>query len=123
MEGLPEGKIKYCGVVTGQDKNALFAQATVLAIPSYSEALPLTMIEAFSCGLPVVATNVGGLPDYINDKTGMVCEFDEFSNGLKKIIQHGRQYYSTACQDTYNDAFTKECFEQNLKIIFEVIND
>jgi glycosyltransferase involved in cell wall biosynthesis len=123
MGDLPKGKVKYLGVVSGQDKSDLFAKATVLAIPSFSEALPLTMIEAFSCGLPVVGTNVGGLPDYITNETGVVCDFIDFPNGLKKVIQYGRSHYSSACQKIYNSTFTKESFEENLNIIFEVTND
>lgn len=66
---------------------------------------------------------LGGLPDYINEKTGVVCDFSDFSNGLKKVIQNGRLHYSSNCQKAYDFSFTKESFEQSLKNIFEVGND
>jgi glycosyltransferase involved in cell wall biosynthesis len=56
-------------------------------LPSLSEGLPQTMLEAMSYGLPVIATKVGGIPDVIEHaKTGFLIEPGN-SEEIKKYIE------------------------------------
>ena len=47
----------------------IYHEALVLCMTSNSEALPLVISEAMSCGVPVVAPNVGGIPEIIKDNS------------------------------------------------------
>ena len=46
--------------------------ADVFCLPSYSEGCPNVVVEALACGRPLVATNVGGIPELVNDASGLL---------------------------------------------------
>jgi len=46
--------------------------ADVFCLPSHSAGCPSAIIEALACGRPVVATEVGGIPELINDRNGLL---------------------------------------------------
>ncbi len=52
-----------------EDIPELLRSSHLFALPSDSEGLPMTIIEAMACGLPVVATRVGGIPELIEPET------------------------------------------------------
>ena len=57
-----------------------------LAMPSRKESLGMSAIEASACGVPVIATKIGGLPEIIEDKTtGLLIENEDIE-GLAKAI-------------------------------------
>ena len=57
--------VQFLGQV--REVPALFAQARLYVLSSISEGVSLTLLEAMACGLPVVATRVGGTPEVITD--------------------------------------------------------
>jgi len=65
--------VKFTGWVGPSGKRALLEHAAVFALPSYDEALPVSLIEAMSAGVPVVASPVGGIPELVADgKSGFL---------------------------------------------------
>ncbi len=58
-------------VVFGLDKHHAYRQADVFILPSVYEGQPLCILEAMFESLPVVTTNVGGIPEIFSDETGV----------------------------------------------------
>ena len=71
-----EGTFQLDGFV--EDPARHWASASVYAQPSRHEGLPLAVVEAMAVGLPVVATNVGGLPEIVeHGTTGLLVPPDD----------------------------------------------
>jgi glycosyltransferase involved in cell wall biosynthesis len=64
-------RVRFLGEV--RDVAALLARASVFVLPSASEGISLTLLEAMARGLPVVATRVGGNPEVVREgETGLL---------------------------------------------------
>jgi glycosyltransferase involved in cell wall biosynthesis len=89
-----ERKINQLGIednvfLTGtrQDISSLLNQMDVFVLTSFAEGSPNSVLEAVAHGLPVVATNVGGLPEIVlNDKTGFLVPIDSSRLLAEKLI-------------------------------------
>ncbi len=59
--------IKLYGYVEGDNKIGLFEKSHIYCLPSYSEGLPISVLEAMAFGLPILTTPVGGLKGFLQE--------------------------------------------------------
>jgi len=65
----------------------LLAIADVFVIPSQNESFGLAALEAMACEVPVVSTNIGGLPEVnVQGKTGFLCDLGDIEAMAEKVI-------------------------------------
>lgn len=70
---VKEGVVEYLGAVT--DVRPMIAQADCVVLPSYREGVPRVLLEASSMSRPVIATDVPGCRDVVEDGvTGLLCQ-------------------------------------------------
>lgn len=85
-----EKNVKILGWTSGDDKIKLLNQATVYLLPSYNEGMPISILEAMSYKLPVVSTNIGGIPQLVReDIEGYLFnpgDLSELESILNKIL-------------------------------------
>lgn len=76
------GRIRLPGYVSSQELAALYRSASALVYPSLYEGFGLPLLEAMSCGCPVVASNVSSIPEILGDAGYLVD-----GNSPKEIAQ------------------------------------
>lgn len=87
----------------------LMRQSRLLCLPSHGEGTPNSVTEALSCGLPVVATRVGGIPDVVeHGKTGLLVDqgnIDSLADALVSLLRDpgrcacmGEEAHAFACE-------------------------
>jgi glycosyltransferase involved in cell wall biosynthesis len=59
--------VEFLGQLSGDEKWHQFNSANVFVLPSHSEDMPITIIEAMGLGLPVISTDVGGISTMVQD--------------------------------------------------------
>lgn len=70
-----ESEIHFPGWIKDKEKSSYLEQSDVLILPSYSEGMPVSILESKDYGLPVIASNVGAIPDIVqNGKNGFIIE-------------------------------------------------
>lgn len=62
-----EGNVRFVGAVPHDDLPTYYSAADVCVVPSYYESFGLVAVEAMACGVPVVASRVGGLVSTVTD--------------------------------------------------------
>ena len=89
-EKLPNVQYEFCGIVANDKILDFYAENHVdLFINlSASEGIPVSIMEALSAGIPVVATNVGGTAEAVNNKNGFLIPADFDSNTVAEIIDN-----------------------------------
>jgi len=67
------GNVVYCTDRSWEEAMSIIKSSSVVVVPSRMESLPTTVKEAFYLNVPVIATNVGGIPELIkNNETGII---------------------------------------------------
>jgi len=81
-----EDKIIFQGKVDYGELPKYYSMADVFVRPSLSEGFGNVFLEAMACSLPVIGTEVGGIPDFLKDReNGLFCQVNNPQDISKKI--------------------------------------
>ena len=88
-----QDNLVFPGWVRDEQKEELLQQAAVFFLPSYAEGMPMSILEAMGAGLPVVSSNVGGIPQLVeHGENGYLCEpgnVQAFVDAIVCILKDG----------------------------------
>ena len=121
--------VKYEGWVGGEKKIKLLQNCNLYILPSYIEGLPISILEAMSYSMAVISTNIGGIPEIVeNGANGIVHEpgdkeaiynaiklfidnpqlIKEYGiEGLKKVESYYPDVVKTQLENLYNQLLNK----------------
>jgi len=79
--------IFFTGMVEPEKVVHLLLSSNIFVMPSISEGIPVSLLEASSCGLPCIATSVGAVPDIIKPrKTGIIFRVGDTNQLFKSLV-------------------------------------
>ena len=124
MRGL-EQQVLFTGYI--ERAGRLLTLFNAYIISSFTEGLPITLLEAMRSGLPVIATSVGGIPEVISDgESGLLIEAGDskkLSDAVKQISTDsklsrrlGRNARATFCQ-----SFTSRVMEKAYRDVYSKV--
>jgi poly(glycerol-phosphate) alpha-glucosyltransferase len=90
-------RVSYVGPVFGADKQRLLARSNAFALTSFSEGLPMSVLEAWSFGHPVLITPQCNLTESEAEGAALLCEANvsSIASGLRKLFGMSTESRST----------------------------
>lgn len=98
--------VRFTGLLQGQDLVDELATGDFFVLPSHYETGGIVLLEAMACGLPVVATQVGALPEIVNESNGILVKPGD-AQALAEAMEQ--------CCRTYNNYNTEILRNQVVK--------
>jgi glycosyltransferase involved in cell wall biosynthesis len=95
-------------------------KASALVLFSFYENLPCVILESLCCGLPVIATRVGGVPEIIQDDNGLLVDAgneQQLLQAMKTMIEKEEAYDRKKISDA---ATARYAYEKVGKVIFNI---
>ena len=90
IESKINASVKYCTNLDWKDAMKIVQESQILVVPSRIESIPQVIKEAFFLQVPVIATNVGGIPELIsNNITGLLVppeNPEEMTNAINELL-------------------------------------
>lgn len=119
-----ESRVIFVGFVDYKDLYKYLNIADIFCRPSLSEGLGNVFLEAMTAQVPVIATSVGGIPDFLKDReTGLFCEVNNPQSIAEKVklLMESNELRVKIVQNAYNmviDNYSWESVAEKMREIF-----
>jgi glycosyltransferase involved in cell wall biosynthesis len=119
-----ENCVKFHGVQPKTTIARHMQESDFFVLPSWYENLPCVLIESLSCGLPVIASRVGGVPTLISKSTGILVEpgnVAELADAIELMLDNCKSYSKKHMSDYAQANFSSEVLGRNLDEIYHEV--
>jgi glycosyltransferase involved in cell wall biosynthesis len=104
----------------------LFCEGDISILTSISEGFPYTVLESMSCGIPVVATDVGGVTEALDENCGFICKPKDFESIGKSVVtllqdEALRKKMGVAARKKVLDNFTIDKFIKEYEVAYDFV--
>lgn len=121
-----QSQVSLVVTITQEEVRNLMQQCDVFVLPSLYETFGGVVIEAMSCGKPVIITHETGIKEYINEKIGTICDTDEASiaQALLKMAKTAHLYDPSFIRQYTMQKFSQHDFVDRMVATYrEALND
>ncbi|MES2216165.1 MAG: glycosyltransferase family 4 protein [Patescibacteria group bacterium] len=122
---LLEHRVNFLGYVSHAEMPSYLHASDIFIRPSLTEGLGNSFLEAMAAGIPVIATPVGGIPDFLTDgETGLFCEVNNpksIAQKAEKLIKdyESREYIVKRAESMVKERYEWSTITMAMKKIFE----
>ncbi|HIB38257.1 GT4 family glycosyltransferase PelF [Mesonia sp.] len=109
------------------DPHLIFPEGDISILTSISEGFPYTVLESMGCGIPVVATDVGGVKEALDEHSGFVCKpknHQEIGENVIKLLQNEelRKSMGINARKRVVDNFTLKNFIDQYEEVYNAVS-
>jgi len=112
-----EKNVVFPGWVRGEDKDHLLRESDVFFLPSYNEGMPMSILDAIGYGLPVVSTDVGGIPKIVHQgMNGYICKPGNIIDFVERLVYilSNEIVFKDCCR--YSSSIANRCYSLEIHI-------
>jgi glycosyltransferase involved in cell wall biosynthesis len=119
-----EGNFKLAGFVPDEELHLYYNAADVFVLPSKSgEGLPLVANEAMACGLPVVATDVGGIKEILPNDYGRLVPANRPELLADAILEFAARDFSHIREELHARVEQRFSWDANVERLIEIYEE
>lgn len=118
---LSSERVIFAGLLEGQALTESYQSSLFNVMFSNYENMPVVISESFACGLPVIATAVGGIPEIISSSNGILvqpCDEDGLYTAIDNMLDNYEQYDRLGIQARAIEKFGKAAVKEKLKELY-----
>jgi glycosyltransferase involved in cell wall biosynthesis len=125
LDASSRDRVVYLGRIGRSAVAKELRQCTLLVLPSFTEMCPVAVLEAMSCGRPVVASNRGGIPEVVEDgQTGLLADPDRpasFATAIVRLLTNSAEAEAmgAAGRRRVLERYTSDAIADHLQRVFD----
>lgn len=126
MSNVNQKNIIFTGYIDYDQMPNIYNMADILVLPSkIDDACPMTILEGMAVGLPIIASDCGGIPEEVSDKNSILIDRQNLSDNLEKAIEsliNNKNLINSMSIESLNriQLFSKETY---LNKFFKLLNN
>jgi len=122
--GIRSNRLIFTGQLTPSEVSKLLKESDILVMFSNHENAPVVISESLACGKPVVTTNVGGIPEMVNDSNGILLQAGDekaLYDAINRMIDNLDNYSSELIQENAHKQYSYDDVGSMIYTIYKKI--